>query len=243
MPSPVDAVIAALGLDPSRPRFTGYTELGRTELSGTVLLNWASKVAGLLIDEVGLGPGNPVSVRSPAHWQTAGIVLGALWAGLAVTDGQADVAFVPPGEDADADEVFVVSGHPLGLPVPRGQLGTHQRDYSTAARIQADRFTPRFSFAGVVLGSGSGGLAADELRAAVAAGDFSAGQRVLTAGVWDFDGTRPGVVSHLLAPLRAGAAVIHCLDDVAPEALAHRAEVERADATIGLEVPGLPRLG
>ena len=101
-PSAVTDVLAALAVDPSRPRFTGYTALGRTELSGTVLRNWAAKVAGLLVDELGAGPQDAVLIRTPANWQTAGLVLGALWAGVAISDDPAVTccaAFVGPDDD------------------------------------------------------------------------------------------------------------------------------------------------
>ena len=50
-------------------------------------------------------------------------------------------AFVPPGADSDCDEVFVVSGHPLGLGLTG--LPAHQRDYTSSVLGQADRFTAR----------------------------------------------------------------------------------------------------
>ena len=72
------------------------------------------------------------------------------------------------------------------------------------------------------------------------------GQRVLTAGPWSFDGQVPGVVELLLRPLSTGASVIHSTDlDPAGDgdAWAHRALVEKADVTLGVDVAGLPRLG
>ncbi len=245
--SVVADVLAALQIQPSRPRFTGYTDGGRTELSGTVLLNWAAKVAGLLVDELGGGPGDTVLVSTPAHWQTAGLLLGAWQAGLTVTDDPAVpafAAFVPPGSDADADDVFVVSGHPLGLDA--GGLAAHQRGFSTVVLPQADRFLPRAAAATAVLTS-SGDLSAAALASAVRGpSGMITGQRVLTAGAWTLAGQLPGVVELLLRPLVAGAAVIHTLD-LDPggdeEQWLHRAEVERADVTIGVDVPGLPRLG
>lgn len=245
----IDNALASLLHEPSRPRVTAYTTAGRTELSGTVLRNWASKVAGLLVDELGAAPGDEVLVRTPAHWQTAGILLGSWWAGLSVTDTDGpDVvaAFVPPGGDADCDEVFVVSGHPLGLGVPG--LPPHQRDYTSSVLGQADRFATRAATPDDrALRSGDTVLSAATLRSAVTApSGIVPGQRVLTAGPWSFDGRVPGVVSLLLRPLSAGASVIHSLDlDPAGDvgAWAHRAEVERADVTLGVDVAGLPRLG
>ncbi|WP_157970595.1 TIGR03089 family protein [Nakamurella deserti] len=245
----IDTALASLTHDPSRPRVTGYTADGRTELSGTVLRNWASKVAGLLLDELGAAPGDEVLVTTPAHWQTAGILLGAWWAGMSVTDTEGpDVvaAFVPPGGDAVCDEIFVVSGHPLGLGLTG--LPPHQRDYTSSVLGQADRFTARTATpAARALRSGSTVIPAATLHGAMTApSGIVPGQRVLTAGEWSFDGAVPGVVRLLLRPLSTGASVIHSTDlDPAGDgdAWAHRAEVEKADVTIGVDVAGLPRLG
>ena len=69
---------------------------------------------------------------------------------------------------------------------------------------------------------------------------------MLTAGPWAFDGRVPAVVSLLVRPLGVGASVVHSTDldptgDV--DAWAHRAAVEKADVTLGVDVAGLPRLG
>lgn len=128
------------GGDPRLPRLVVYTDDGRTELSGATLANWTAKVAGLLGDELGAVAGDVATVRLPAGWQTAPILLGAWWRGMTVTDTDgpsAIAAFVPDGADAAADEVLVVSGHPLGAPSTR--VAAHQRDFTTAALPQADR--------------------------------------------------------------------------------------------------------
>ncbi|MDY6055343.1 TIGR03089 family protein [Micrococcus sp.] len=49
----------------------------RIELSGTVLVNWAAKTAGLLADE-GLTPGDTLRVDLPEHWLCHALTLGAL---------------------------------------------------------------------------------------------------------------------------------------------------------------------
>lgn len=247
-PLVVDTLLESLQHDPSRPRFTCYTPAGRTELSGAALRNWAAKVAGLLVDELGAGPGDEVLVATPSHWQTAGILIGAWWAGLVVTDQDdqgVTAAFVPPGVDSAADEVFVVSGHPLGL--ASRDLESHQRDYTTSVLVQADRFTPRHGVApaGALRSGADEVVPAGVLRSAVRApSGITANQRVLTVGDWTLAGSVPAVVPLLLRPLTAGASVIQSLDlDLDDtEAWAHRAEVERADVTLGVDVPGLPRL-
>ena len=250
--SGVTDVLAALAVDPSRPRFTGYTSLGRTELSGTVLRNWAAKVAGLLVDELGAGPADVVLVRSPANWQTAGVVLGVLWAGLSLTDDPdvaCTAAFVPPADpaaDVDAEEIFVVSGHPLGVPV--GPIPAGLRDFGSAVLPQADSFRPRFApDHGRALLTGGAATSLAALTGAVRApSGLTVGQRVLTAGPWTLAGHDPALVRLLLRPLAAGASVVHVLDlDPAGDAAAwaHRAEVEHANVTIGVDVPGLRRIG
>ncbi len=237
----VAAALTAMATDPSRPRLTAYSAAGdRTELSGTVLLNWGAKVAGLLVDELGAGPGDIVTVMTPSHWQTAGILLGTWWAGLTVAtedDPGAVAAFVPVGGDAESDEVFVVSGHPLGA--PSREIAPHQRDYSTAVLSQADRFSPRFSAATVAV---VGGPTAAEAQAQLlgAAENVSSVDRVLTIEPWTLlDG---GVFTRLFGLIAGGAAVIQCLDFETAD-LEHRATSEKATATIGFDLPGLPRLG
>ncbi|RIJ71405.1 TIGR03089 family protein [Nakamurella silvestris] len=209
----VEAVIGALSVDPSRPRLTAFDPDGnRTELSGTALLNWASKVAGLLVDELGGEHGDVVVVRSPVGWQTAGILIGAWWAGSTVTsEDSADAlaAFVADGGDALADEVFVVSGHPLGA--PSRQVKPHQRDYTGAVLGQADRFGSRNSVSPEVLAvSGPPAVTVSEFDRQIRVGSaLSAADRVVTGGGWDLPHQ---VVEQLLAPLAAGASVIVCAD-------------------------------
>ncbi|MTD14136.1 AMP-binding protein [Nakamurella sp. YIM 132087] len=131
--------------DPHRPRLTVLGADGaRTELSTASLANLAAKVAGLLRDEIGATEGDVAAVLLDRSWQTAPILLGCWWAGLTVgtdDDPAAVAAFVPEGADAAvgaADEVFVVTAHPLGL--PSAGIAAHQRDFTTAAMPQADRF-------------------------------------------------------------------------------------------------------
>ena len=58
--------------------------------------NWVAKTHFLLTDELGLGVGDAALIDLPAHWISVPCVLGALTAGLALTDdgGSAAVAFV-----------------------------------------------------------------------------------------------------------------------------------------------------
>ncbi|CPW70169.1 TIGR03089 family protein [Mycobacteroides abscessus] len=73
------------------PRITYYDDATgeRIELSTVTLANWAAKTANMLRDEFGAGPGSTVAVRLPAHWQTAGVLLGIWWAGAELVFGDA----------------------------------------------------------------------------------------------------------------------------------------------------------
>ena len=250
-------MLAALAVDPSRPRFTGYTSLGRTELSGTVLRNWAAKVAGLLVDELGAGPAgrraDPQSGELADGGRRAGRAVGRASPWPTIPDGaraaRRSSVRHDPAADVDADEIFVVSGHPLGVPVGRDP----RRACVTSARRCSRRptpFRPRFApdhEAGPLLTGGAATSLAALIGAVRAPSGLTVGQRVLTAGPWSLvTGHDPALVRLLLRPLVAGASVIHVLDldptgDAA--AWAHRAEVERADVTIGVDVAGLRRIG
>lgn len=113
-----------LAADAAGPRITYYDDSTgeRIELSALTLANWAAKTANFLRDELGVSPGDVVSVVLPAHWQTASVLLGAWWAGAEVTlrpDPDAAVALVTAAgvETADAGEVAALSLDPFGRPV------------------------------------------------------------------------------------------------------------------------------
>ena len=76
----------AVRRDPTRPLLTWYDDATgeRTELSGATLANWVAKTANLLVDGIGLGPGDRAGVSLPPHWQTAGVLLGCWSAGVEV---------------------------------------------------------------------------------------------------------------------------------------------------------------
>lgn len=231
-----------LGGDPHAPRLVVHTELGRTELSTASLANWSSKVAGLMTDELGLPAGERVLVRLGAGWQTAPILFGCWWAGLVVCDsGPAEVAFVADGEDADADEVFVVSGHPLGAPSSKVQA--HQRDFTVSVLPQADRFGPGAMVTATdpALSTVDGEFSSEELlsRARLAADLIGVGGRLLSESLWTFP---EGLSSALLAPLLADGSLVQWAGTGADWDAAAVAGSERATVTLGLDVAGLPRI-
>jgi uncharacterized protein (TIGR03089 family) len=236
--------------DPRLPRLVVYTDDGRTELSGASLGNWTAKVAGLLRDELGAAPGEVVAVRLPTGWQTAPVLLGAWWCGLVVTgsdEPDAVAAFVVPGADAAADEVFVVSGHPLGA--PSTQVAAHQRDFTTAVLGQADRLGGMSATAGDIVAVSAGGSAvsgADLLAAAQRSAEAlraaAAAARPVLLSVVDWS-LPDGIAATLLATLAAGGTLVQCPPAWDPGRLAATARSERATATLGVAVAGLPTLG
>ena len=214
-PTVTGAVFEVLqSADPHRPRVTVYAEGGaRTELSTRTLVNLSAKVAGLLTDELGASPGDTVFVDLPPGWQTAAVLLGTWWAGLAVTDvdsADAVAAFVPDGADPGvgaADEVFVVSGHPLGA--PSRQVAAHQRDFTGAVLGQADRFSAPPVGAGLPAVAGSADLTVEQVLE-LTTGRWQPGVRLLSTASWTLP--HPGLDA-LVAPLLAGGSVVQVIAD------------------------------
>ncbi|WP_309234179.1 TIGR03089 family protein, partial [Dietzia sp. SYD-A1] len=95
MTTAADTVLQPLlAADPGAPLVTHYdlAAPSRIELSVVSTANWAAKIAGLLRDEVAVAPGDVVVCDLPAHWLTAGVLLGAWWAGAEVRTGPAEDA-------------------------------------------------------------------------------------------------------------------------------------------------------
>ncbi|MGH3879521.1 MAG: TIGR03089 family protein [Actinophytocola sp.] len=129
---------------PARPLVTHYDDAAgsRVELSAATLRNWAAKTANWLVEEHDIEPGGRVAMLLPAHWQTAGVLLGAWWCGASVVSSSADaaVAFVPPGGEAPgAATTAVVSLDPMGRDL-RGDVPTGAVDYIAEARLHGDDF-------------------------------------------------------------------------------------------------------
>lgn len=209
-----------------RPLITHYDDAAgtRVELSVATMANWAAKTANWLTEEHDLEPGEDVAVLLGAHWQTAGILLGAWWCGAHVTDSPAGatVAFVPPGASAPGARTVAVAsldpmGRDLGAP-PDGAV-----DYIAEARMHADDFlalTP-------VPGATPALMAAtvDEILATVRrdAAEIPPRSRILCTRPW----TLPdGVLTALLIPLAANASLVQ-VTDPDPAGLATHRETER----------------
>lgn len=235
-----------LATEGHRPRLISYLGGGRTELSTTSLANWSSKVAGLLTDELGAKVGDLVYVGLPAGWQTAPVLLGTWWTGLAVStvdSPDAVASFVPDGPDSGrlglADEVFVVSGHPLGA--PSRNVAPGQRDFTAAVLPQADRFSPRGTLPLSVLAlTGAADLSvADVITSAEkTAAAMGSGVRVLSTLPW----TLPSPAIELLLGCLAADGTLIQVGPQDPKSLQRTAVSEKATHTAGVDVPGLPRL-
>lgn len=98
MPATIRDVLRTLTADPGRPRLTWYGDGGeRIELSGAVLVNWASKTTNLLVEELDAAPGTVVTLDLPPHWRALVWAL-ATWqcgAELRAADGAPTSAVSP----------------------------------------------------------------------------------------------------------------------------------------------------
>jgi uncharacterized protein (TIGR03089 family) len=134
-----------LATDPGGPLITFYDDATgeRVELSTATLDNWIAKTANLLIDGLGLGPGDTAAVDLPLHWQAAVAVLACASAGLEVIDAEDErpaVAFWAEGsgEPPDADDIVGLSLRPLAGPLTASYPGV--TDYAREVAGFGDRF-------------------------------------------------------------------------------------------------------
>jgi uncharacterized protein (TIGR03089 family) len=209
------ALASAVRRDPTTPLLTWYDDASgdRTELSGATLDNWVSKTANLVVDGLGLGPGDTAAVLLPPHWQTAAIALGAWSAGLAVAfpgrPQAVDALFagVEPVTEWPATDRFATGLLPLAMPLR--ELPPGSVDYVTEVRNYGDHFRGApvspddRALAGPVELSHLAVMRTAAERAAELG--ITAGDRVLVD-------TRayPDPADWLFAPLAVGASVVLC---------------------------------
>jgi uncharacterized protein (TIGR03089 family) len=225
--------------DPGRPLITHYDDVvgSRVELSGATLANWAAKTANWLRDEHDVEPGTPVSVRLPAHWQTAGVLLGAWWCGAHVVDDPAGAAVAFVGPEAQqtsavkADVVAVVSLDPMGRGLDHEPAGAV--DYLVDVRAHPDDFVVLDPIPGdtpALLGSTVDNVVGRARDRAAALG-IATGTRVMSTLDWLLP---DGVLDGLLAVLAGRGSLVQC-DNADPAALPARRSTERT--TLDLDQP------
>ena len=219
MATPEGLFAAVLAAHPERPLVTWYDETpgrgARVELSARSLANWAAKTAGLVTDELGLGPGDRVFVDPVAHWVLPGLLAGIWNAGPeVVTTGAAgplDAAVVARGAGTRpaADEVFTLDpASPLLLGAADDAPGSppDSRDLPTALRPHPDRPAPARGAAG---DAALDGRTRTDLAAAATA---RAGRLGLTptAGrlLWSGPLAGDALVTAVLAPWAVGGSLV-----------------------------------
>jgi uncharacterized protein (TIGR03089 family) len=142
---------AALADDPGRPFVTYYDDSTgeRVELSVTTLANWVAKTGNLLVDGLGVQPGDELRLDLPRHWQLPVWAFAAWTVGLVVdldgTSRECRVAVCgPEGIDAAtaaAEDVVALSLRPLGAPFPAGTLPPGALDYGREVGGFGDRYS------------------------------------------------------------------------------------------------------
>lgn len=94
----------------ARPAIIHYSGQERTELSGRVAVNWATKTTHL-IDSYGIATPDELFVDLPVTWRSVALMLGAAWCDLTCTAEPADAAAIltdrPDAHMAHAAEIFV----------------------------------------------------------------------------------------------------------------------------------------
>jgi uncharacterized protein (TIGR03089 family) len=214
---------------PAQPLITHYDDKtgSRVELSAATLRNWAAKTANWLVDEYDAEPGVRVAVLLPAHWQTAGVLLGAWWCGaqVVVDPTGADIAFVPasgwlPGAGAVAAVSLDPMGRDLGGSVPPGTV-----DYIAEARVHGDDYLALTPVPGDTpcLGRSTVDDILADAAAVAADNDLTAKSRVLSTMEW---GTIDGIRDGFLSVLAAGASLVQ-VSNPDQALLAKHAKTER----------------
>ncbi len=102
-------LIGHLAVSP-RPAIIHYTAEGRTELSGRVAVNWATKTTHL-IDSYGIASPDAFFVDVPVTWRSVALMLGVAWCDVDCVSDADDAAAVltdrPEAHEAAPGEIFV----------------------------------------------------------------------------------------------------------------------------------------
>ncbi|MDQ1714848.1 MAG: hypothetical protein QOC60_793 [Frankiaceae bacterium] len=230
--------------DGARPFVTWYGEAGaRVELSVATLERWIAKTANFLQDGLAAQPGDVAVVALPGHWLTPAIWWACWHNGLLVeplaADAElpvdADILFVPAGRAGEAAalarDVIAVSTEPLGGRI-RGELAGGVADFGADVPGYDDRFTAYQPVDPATLALRCEGRDLSAGQLAAAATGFERGARILIALPWH---TPPGLLA-VVGALAAGGSIVVGTTDPAVAA------AERVTGTVGITLPGIPRI-
>jgi len=150
--TPGELWLAARSVDAARPFLTSYDPATgvRVEMSFATFDNWVAKTANMLVDGLGVLPGERVALALPLHWQSLAWAVACWSAGATVVlagedSWEADLAVaeaarVDAAFNSGAREVVAASLHPLGLPLD--DCLPAAMDYTVEVRGYGDRFSP-----------------------------------------------------------------------------------------------------
>ncbi|MFC0582034.1 TIGR03089 family protein [Micrococcoides hystricis] len=144
-----------------QPALCQYVGDERIEISGRVLVNWATKVANLIDEHYPVLPSSVVVV-GPAHWKFLAIALGTLIHGQQLQWPAASIADAPETDfadslvftSADAGELDAVTADPAELVQVElatlatefaGELDPFALDFATEAPAQPDQLMVQVS--------------------------------------------------------------------------------------------------
>ncbi|MDA0565973.1 TIGR03089 family protein [Streptomonospora sp. S1-112] len=259
--TPVDLWRSAVAADPARPFVTAYDPDtgGRVELSFATVDNWVAKTANMLVDGLGVEPGDRVALALPPHWQSLVWLLACFSTGATAVLGEAgevpegDVAVADPARvsaalDTGAREVVGTSLHPLGAPM--ADCPPTALDYTVEVRGYGDRFFPAapvdpdtLALAGPPGGpeGRTGAQLVDAARRRLAGWGLTSADRVaMITSARDSLTVLGSDLSLLLGPV-AGAVPLVLIPDGESTTLQARLGMERATAIAGAR-PGTPAI-
>lgn len=233
--SPAELLSRELRRDASRPLVTWYDDATgeRVELSVATAANWAAKVAGLLVDDFDVGPGDAIGVLLPLHWETVVVLLGVWSVGAAaLIDAPGSVTFSTAATENTSGAQIVLGLAPLGA------------DFSRLVAAQPDTFvplSPPLDDAAALVAAGRSWTHDELARAAMRAAEAHGLGRTSRVLSTLSPGTVDGLDAGLLVPLAAGGSVV-LVSNADAAALPDRCAAERVTHTAGIDVAGLPRL-
>jgi len=141
MPTLLDALDDLVSADAARPLLTWYRDGARVELSGATVANWVAKTAGLLDNELLIGPGSTVRVVPGQHWLSLVVPLAVWRVGAAVVgDGPADLLVSERvSDDVEAADALLLPSDPFGL--SRSPVPPPWQSFSELVQAQPDRYS------------------------------------------------------------------------------------------------------